>query len=70
MGLTITTKADIHPDGDVYVYNKVNKKYYRIGVLIPDSNIEFDFMPNGELYSAPAINPCWEKAKRVLKLTK
>ena len=62
----INVKADIHVDGDVYVYSKKDKKYHRIGLLIPD-NINGFLFKDGELISAPMNNPCYIKAKKIIE---
>ena len=63
----INVKADIHPDGDVYVYSKKDKKYHNVGIMIPNNINGFMFMPNGDLCSAPMTNPCYKKVKRLTK---
>ena len=65
MKTTIRVKADIHIDGDVYVYGK-DKIYHRVGILIPDNIKGFIFDEKGYLISAPMNNPCF---KKTLKLT-
>lgn len=63
----INVRADIHSDGDVYVYNPKTKKYERIGILIDDNIRRFLFDDKGDLISAPAINPCFKKVQKIKK---
>ena len=51
----IRVKAEIHPDGDVYIKHK--RAYYRIGQL--DDNEE-------EHWSSYVPNPIYKKAKDIL----
>ena len=63
---TLKVKADIHADGDVYIYNEKENMYHRIGILIPDDISYFSFDKEGELVSAPVPNPCYQYAKKIL----
>ena len=51
----IRVKADIHPDGDVYIKHK--RAYYRIGQLEDDEKNH---------WSGYIPNPAYKKAKAIL----
>ena len=55
-----TAKADFHIDGDVYIYDKKDKKYHKVGMLIPHNTKGF-IIKDGEIISAPAVSNCWSK---------
>lgn len=56
---SISVKADIDADGDVFIYSKKDKKYHYIGYL---KNEDFDECP-----ICPVPNPCYIKAKKYVK---
>jgi len=48
MDKIITVKADIHPDGDIYIYNKKDKKFHYVGMVV--NNMKEFIIDNKILY--------------------
>lgn len=61
---TITVKADIHPDGDIYVYSKKDKKFHYVGMVVNNMK-EFMVDDDGDIISAAIPNPVYLNIKKL-----